>query len=133
MTDHYASDPDPSKPIKVPKNLRTIRLDELLDVLEDSGKEVLGILKPYLPALGRVGEDVYEGFLKHLFNADWTKIDRLMYEHMTEAERDELDQEVYKDAYYATAAKYRRKELIKEVLTKVAIRIAIKLATAGVL
>jgi hypothetical protein len=129
MSDHYSADPDPSK---APKNTRTIDLDQLMDVFEDSGQEVLSLLKPYLPALGRVGQDVYEGFLKHLFNADWVQIDRLMYEHMNESERAALDDEIYGDGYYATASKYRRKELLKEVLAKVAIRLAIKLATAGV-
>ena len=106
--------------------------EEVVDVAEDSGKEVLSLLKPYLPALSRSGKDVYEGFIKHLLDADWASIDQLMFEHMNDAEREELDQEIYKDAYAATLQKYKNKELLKQILTKVVIRIAIKAATAGI-
>jgi len=110
-----------------------IDFDALMDLLEENGKEVLNVLKPYLPALARVGTDVYEGFIKHLMNADWVQIDRLMYQHMNDSERAALDDEIYRDAYYATLSKYKNKELLKELLVKIAVRLAVKFVTAGIL
>jgi len=97
--------------------------DQVLEVAEDSGKELLDLLKPYIPALKREGKEVYEGFLKHLFDADWEAIDRQMYEHMTPEEREVLDSQVYKDAIQATRAKFRQKELVREVMFRVSLRL----------
>ena len=108
-----------------------INWDELLNLAEDEGKELLGILKPYLPALVREGPDVYEGFIAHLRDGDFESIDRLLYQRMSAGERAALEDQVYKDAYDATAAKYRRKELAKEVLFRVAVNLALRIATGG--
>jgi single-stranded DNA-specific DHH superfamily exonuclease len=109
-----------------------IQWDEVLDAAEDTGKDVLSVLKPYLPALSREGKDVYEGFIKHLRDGDFTEIDKLMYVKMTPSERKELEEEVYKDAFKAAEAKYRQKELMKDILLKIVVRLALKAATAGI-
>jgi hypothetical protein len=110
-----------------------IQWDELLDAAEDTGKDVLSVLKPYLPALAREGPDIYEGFIKHLKDGNFKEIDLLLYEKMTAEERLELEAEVYKDAYAAAEAKFRQKELMKDILLKVVVRLALKAATAGII
>jgi len=104
--------------------------DALFDKFDDAGKEMLGILKPYLPALAREGPDLFEGFIKHFKDQDWAQIDAMMYEKMTIEERRELEDQVYKDARAAAEAKYRRTELLKNIAFKVALR-AILLVLAG--
>jgi hypothetical protein len=110
-----------------------IAWDDILDVAGEQGSEVLDILKPYLPVLARVGEDVYESFLKHLFDLDWVRIDELLYASMTAKEREVLDTQVYQAAFNAALSKYRNKELLKEILVKIVIRLAIKASTGGLL
>lgn len=97
--------------------------DQLFASSSEYGAELLGLLKPYLPALQREGKEVFEGFLKHLFDADWTSIDRQMYTYMSAEERDQLDRQVYKDAWLAARARFQRKELIREVLFRVCLRL----------
>lgn len=109
-----------------------IQWDEVLDAAEENGKDVLSVLKPYLPALAREGKDVYEGFIKHLKDGDFKEIDKLLYQKMTPAERKELEEDVYKDAFAAAEAKYRQKELMKDILLKIVVRLALKAATAGI-
>lgn len=104
--------------------------DALFDRFDDAGKEMLSILKPYLPALAREGPDLFEGFIKHFKDQDWAKIDALMYEKMTLEERRELEEQVYQDARDAAEAKYRRSEILKNIAFKVALR-AILLVLAG--
>jgi len=104
--------------------------DALFGKFDDAGKEMLGILKPYLPALAREGPDLFEGFIKHFKDQDWAQIDALMYKKMTLEERRELENQVYQDARDAAAAKYRRTELLKNIAFKVALR-AILLVLAG--
>lgn len=97
--------------------------NQILEVAGEGGKELLDLLKPYIPALKREGEEVFEGFLKHLFDADWASIDRQMYTYMSAEERDQLDQQVYKDALQAARARFQRKELVREVLFRVCLRL----------
>lgn len=97
--------------------------DQILDVAEENGKELLDLLKPYIPALKREGKEVFEGFLKHLFNADWARIDQHMYAHMRPEERDVLDSNVYKQSLQAARAKFQQKELVREVLFRVCLRL----------
>ncbi len=104
--------------------------DALFDKFDDAGKEMLGILKPYLPALAREGPDLFDGFIKHFKDQDWAKIDALMYAKMTLEERRELEEQVYQDARAAAEAKYRRTEMLKDIAFKVALR-AILLVLAG--
>jgi hypothetical protein len=104
---------------------------DLLQMAGVEGKELLELLKPYLPALAREGPDVYDGFISHLRDGDFELIDQMLYEKMSLEERRALEEQVYKDAYEATAAKFRRKELAKEILFRVTVNLALKLATGG--
>lgn len=99
-----------------------------IDKLDDAGKEMISVIKPYLPALAREGPDVFEGFIKHFTDQDWAKIDQLMYAKMTVEERRELEDDVYKGALAAAKAKYRRQALFKEIAFKVGLRLILILA-----
>lgn len=95
------------------------------EVADEVGSDVLSVIKPFLPALKREGEDLFEGFVKHLLDKDFSKIDQLMYEKMTIPERRELEDDVYKDARAAAEARFRRKELTKQILMKALLRVAL--------
>ncbi len=110
----------------------TLDWQELGKIAGNEGKELLDVIKPFLPALAREGPDIYEGFVKHLGDGEFDEIDKLMFEKMTPAERRELIAEVYKGARDAAMAKFRRKELTKDILVKLSIRIALRVATAGI-
>ncbi len=104
---------------------------QIWDLADEVGKDVLTIIRPYLPALAKQGPDVWEGFVKYLNNGDFVSIDELMYSKMLTAERDALELQIYSDAYQAALAKYKRKELYKEVAQKILLNILLKLATGG--
>lgn len=96
---------------------------QILDTVGSEGQELLELLKPYIPALKREGKEVFEGFLKHLFDADWDSIDRQMYTYMLVEEREQLDRQVYLEALQAARSKFRRKELVREVLFRICLRV----------
>lgn len=102
----------------------------ILNSLEGSiAGDTLHILLPYLPALAREGEEVYEGFVAHFLNKDWAAIDELMYEKMTPAERAALENQVYQDAREAAQARYDNIKLTKEIILKASLAILTKLIT----
>ncbi len=98
---------------------------------KDIGQDLLAIIKPYLPALAREGPDVYAGFVQHLSDGNWEQIDTLMYSRMTQDERTKLEDIVYKGLLDAAKAKYRQKELIKEVGYKIFLNLLLRVATGG--
>lgn len=100
---------------------------------KDIGGDLLAILKPYLPALVREGPDVYVGFIQHLSDGNWEQIDQLMYAKMTLEERHKLEDQVYQGLLAAAKAKYRQKELIKEVGFKIFMNLLLRVATGGLL
>jgi len=104
---------------------------QIWDWADDTGKDVLKIIKPYLPALAKQGPEIWEGFIKHLNDKDFTKIDQMMYQKMSPDERAELEAQVYEGGYQAAMARFKRKELYKEVAQKILLRILLKLATGG--
>ena len=104
--------------------------DVLIDGAEDYGKNILEVVKPFVPALAREGPDVYEGFLKHLYDQDFESIDKLMYTKMTPEERRKLEDEVLKGAVDAARARFRQRQLAKDILFKVLLRVLI-MAVAG--
>lgn len=104
---------------------------QIWDLADETGKDVLSIIRPYLPVLAKQGPDVWEGFIKHLNDGDFSSIDRLMYFKMSETERVDLELQIYEGAYQAALARYKRKELYKEVAQKILLNILLKLATGG--
>lgn len=120
--------PDTSKDLPSPTTPTQRRIDLALlnpAILEDA-KDLLRILGPYIPALQRASEQVYEGFFRHFNNAEFEEVDKLMYEHMTESERKELFDVVTQDARAAALAKFERKELAKELAWKILINLLLK-------
>lgn len=107
--------------------------EELQEIGGRAGKDFLEVVKPYLPMLARSGPDLFEGFVKHLNDGEFAKIDAMMYEGMTPKEREELERAVYSDAYQAALKKFERKELFKEIAQKVLLRLIIRVATGGVI
>lgn len=103
--------------------MAAIDWDSLFSKLSSDGQEMLSVLKPYLPALAREGPEVYEGFIKHIYDGDWAAVDQFMYAKMTLEERRQLEDEVYKDAVAAAKAKYSRTQLLKDIGFKVALRV----------
>lgn len=110
--------------------MAAIDWDDLFDKADDFGKELIDVVKPFGPALAREGPDVYEGFIKHLFDKDFEKIDQLMYSRMTSEERKKLDLQVTDGVVDAARAKFRRRKLVKDVMFKVLLR-ALILASVG--
>jgi len=107
-----------------------INWDDLLNVADEYGTEILAVVKPFAPALAREGPDLYEGFIAHLFSKDFEAIDKLMYPKLTAEERAKLEAEVLAGAIEAARAKFRRIQLAKDVMFKVLLRVLI-LAAAG--
>jgi len=98
----------------------------ILDALtasKDNVGDLVTVLQPYLPALARAGDDVYDGFVAHLGNKNWEAIDTLMYARMTVEERRKLDDEVYQGLRAAAVARFNRIQLSKELAFKLALRI----------
>lgn len=110
--------------------MATIDWDDIFDKADDFGKELIDVIKPFGPALAREGNDVYEGFIKHLFDKDFEKIDQFMYSRMTPDERKKLDLQVTAGVCDAARAKFKRRKLAKDVLFKVLLR-ALILASVG--
>jgi len=105
---------------------------QIWDVADETGRDVLSVIKPYLPALARQGPEIWEGFIRHLNDNNFEEIDKMMYARMTLEERARLEAEVYSDAWAATKARFERKELYKEVAQRLLLRVLLKLATGGI-
>jgi len=86
----------------------------------DQLRNVLDIIEPYLPALKRMGKAGLDAFLSAVRQQDWQRIDRALYESMTEAERDALGSEVLKDAREAVKLAYESSRQWQEDLLKLA-------------
>jgi len=103
-----------------------IDLNQLESIADDLGKDLLRIIKPYLPALGRASREIFDGFIKHMGDANWAEVSKLMYSRMTIPERRKLEEEVYKDAYTAALARFTRKKLTKDIMLRVALSLLTK-------
>lgn len=99
----------------------------LESIAEGESKDLWRILKPYMPALARAGQDVVDGFVAHLLNKEWAHIDQLMYQRMTPEERRELEDEVLADAREAAAARFDRIQLEKDIAFKLLLSLVLKL------
>ena len=99
----------------------------LESVASTESKDLLKLLKPYLPALTRAGQDVVDGFVKHLMDKNWAQIDQLMYTKMTPEERLELEDEVLADAYDAAVARFEHIQLSKDIAFKLLLNLVLKL------
>lgn len=103
-----------------------INWGQLENMASAEAKDLWTVLKPYMPALSRSGQDVVDGFVKHLRDKDWAKIDELMYMRMTPEERRELEDQVVADARAAAQARFDRIQLEKDILFKLALNLILK-------
>lgn len=116
----------------LPRNNRTtlsyrqIDLAAMNPAILEEGQDLLRILGPYLPALQRASEEVYEGFIKHFNNKEWEEIDRLLYEQMTTDERAALLDAVNQDVRDAALARFNRNEMTKELAWKILTNLLLK-------
>lgn len=81
---------------------------------------MLDAIEPYLPVLGRMGKAGLDAFLDAVRQQDWQRVDRALYERMTEQERDALSAKVLKDAREAVKGAYETNRLWQEDLLRVA-------------
>jgi hypothetical protein len=83
-----------------------ISYDTVKSVLGDDPamEPTFNAVSPYLPVVKRLGKDGLDILLNGLRTQDWERIDRELYEKMTEDERDALSAEVLKDAREAVKA-----------------------------
>lgn len=97
-------------------------LDSLLEQLgnNENVKIVVETLRPFFPVLKRESEELVDEFIDFVVKGEWTEVDRLMWEKMTDDERDQLSQEVLSEARDAVDAAFRRNEFAKQVAFKVA-------------
>lgn len=98
------------------------------DAVGPDGADLIGLLKPYLPALARSGQGVFDGFIQHTMDKNWAEIDKLMYEKMTVEEREELDKDVLSGARQACIDKVERIQLAKDIGFKIALRLVMMVA-----
>lgn len=93
---------------------------KLLVGANDQLSSALDIIEPYLPVLKRMGKAGLDAFLVAVRQQDWSRIDRALYEAMTEAERDALGGEVLKKARETVKLAYESSRQWQEDLLKLA-------------
>lgn len=75
-------------------------------------------ISPYLTVLKRLGKQGVDAFLDGARQQDWARVDRALYEGMTEAERDALGAQLLKDARNAVRLSYESNRLWQEDLLR---------------
>ena len=91
----------------------------------DRMKAALDVIEPYLPALKRMGKAGLDEFLASVRQKDWARIDRVLYESMTEEERDALGSDVLKAARKAVMHAYESSRQWQEDLLGLAFRLVL--------
>lgn len=99
----------------------------LLDaVLTDPAmKSTHDVVSPYLPVLRRLGKDGLDAFVNGARTQDWERIDRDLYEQMTEDERDALSSQVLKDARAAVKAAHESDRQWRDDLLRLTLAIVL--------
>ncbi len=100
----------------------------LSNTVGPEGLDLWTVIQPYLPALARQGPEVFDGFVAHLLEKDWGKIDVLLYEKMTIEERRALEDSVLAAARQAAIARVERIQLYKDLAFKLLLRVAMMAA-----
>lgn len=96
-------------------------------LVDPETKTIIDSLMPYLPAMKRCGKTVFGQIVDALGSQDWERINRELYAHMTEDERDKLSSQVLTDARQAVKRAYETKRTYKTDLLKAVLGIAIAL------
>lgn len=83
----------------------------VIDLVDPKVKSVFDVVVPYLPALKKAGKTGVDMFMGAATSGDWDRIDRELYEHMTEDERDALGAAVLAEARKAVQSELDQSEL----------------------
>lgn len=102
-------------------------LSSIIDLTEPTNSSMVSALAPYLPAMKRCGMATFNTVVEALGSQDWSRIDRELYVHMTEDERDALGAQILKDARKSVKCAYETRRTFKQDLLKVAMGIAVSL------
>lgn len=102
-------------------------LSSIIDLTVPENSSMVETLAPYLPAMKRCGTATFNTIVEAIGCQDWSRVDRELYGHMTEAERDQLSAQILKDARQAVKRAYETRRTYKTDLLKVAMGIAVSL------
>lgn len=102
-------------------------LGKFLDLNEPGLSVIVDLVEPYLPVLKRADNQTFSEFCSALLNRDWSRIDRALYEDMTDDERDQLSEAVLKDARVAVDRAYQLRRRFKDDVANVLMALLITL------
>ena len=88
---------------------------------------LLQTINPYLPLISREGQSLYDDFIAYAVEGKWTELDSVVWEKMTDDERDALADSILVEARQAVDNQYRRNKEGKEIALKVATSILLAL------
>lgn len=103
-------------------------LGAITELVDPDTKAIIESIAPYLPAMKRCGTAAFNQVVDALGSQDWSRIDRTLYEHMSEDERDQLSSQILKDAREAVKRAYEARRTYKTDLLKAVLGIAVSLA-----
>ena len=93
-------------------------LKGFVDLDDPKVKAVFDVIEPYFPVLKRLGAAAVSLFVDGLKQQDWARIDRELYEQMTEDERDALSSQVLANARCAVHKAYEANRQWKDDITR---------------
>lgn len=104
-----------------------IDLDSLIERIQydPNAKEVIEAVKPYLPAIQRLGAEAFEDLISYASARAWIELDRKMWPNLTEDERDMLSNNILKDARKAVDNMYERNQAVKSMVMRAVLSIAL--------
>jgi hypothetical protein len=79
---------------------------------------VFAVLRPYIPAIQREGQSLYNDVIKSAILGDWDQVNTVAWRYMTDDERDKASAELLKEAQDAVDSNYRREQLAREIAFK---------------
>lgn len=79
---------------------------------------IVSTLRPYIPALQRMGVEFYEDVIRDAIAGDWETFDEKLWVKMTEDERDAASDALLAEARDAVDRAYERDQLAKELAFK---------------
>jgi len=88
---------------------------------------LLQTIQPFLPVISREGQTFYDDFISYAVEGKWTELDSVVWEKMTDDERDTLANSVLIEARRAVDNQYGRNKTAKEVALKVATSILLSI------
>jgi hypothetical protein len=102
-------------------------LGSIIDLTLSENSSMIESLVPYLPAMKRCGTATFNTVVEAIGSQDWSRVDRELYEHMTEDERDALSAQILQDARKSLKRVYETRRTYKSDLLKAALGIAVSL------